>query len=146
MCIRDRSKNWKNWSNPRLAILVLDNRDLNQVTWEQRVMSGDRKFSGSQDIPPFPYARYAEMLGLQGIELDDPQLIGAAWDHALNADRPVVIDAHCDPDVPPLPPHITFEQAKGFMFSLAKGDPNLGGVIGQSVKQMMSTLLPRREE
>ncbi|GAW68023.1 pyruvate decarboxylase [Geoanaerobacter pelophilus] len=140
------SKNWKNWSNPRLAILVLDNRDLNQVTWEQRVMSGDRKFSGSQDIPPFPYARYAEMLGLQGIELDDPQLIGAAWDHALNADRPVVIDAHCDPDVPPLPPHITFEQAKGFMFSLAKGDPNLGGVIGQSVKQMMSTLLPRREE
>ncbi|ACH37318.1 2-oxoacid decarboxylase/dehydrogenase, putative [Citrifermentans bemidjiense Bem] len=140
------SKNWKSWSNPRLAILVLDNKDLNQVTWEQRVMSGDRKFSGSQDIPPFPYARYAEMLGLQGIELDDPQLIGAAWDHALNADRPVVIDAHCDPDVPPLPPHITFEQAKGFMFSLAKGDPNLGGIISQSVKQMMSTLLPRREE
>lgn len=140
------SKNWKSWSNPRLAILVLDNKDLNQVTWEQRVMSGDRKFSGSQDIPPFQYARYAEMLGLQGIELDDPQLIGAAWDHALNADRPVVIDAHCDPDVPPLPPHITFEQAKGFMFSLAKGDPNLGGVISQSVKQMMSTLLPRREE
>ncbi|WP_026841768.1 thiamine pyrophosphate-requiring protein [Citrifermentans bremense] len=140
------AKSWKSWSNPRLAILVLDNKDLNQVTWEQRVMSGDRKFSGSQDIPPFPYARYAEMLGLQGIELDDPQLIGAAWDHALNADRPVVIDAHCDPDVPPLPPHITFEQAKGFMFSLAKGDPNLGGIITQSVKQMMSTLLPRREE
>lgn len=140
------AKNWRSWSNPRLAILVLDNKDLNQVTWEQRVMSGDRKFSGSQDVPPFPYARYAEMLGLQGIELDDPQLIGAAWDHALNADRPVIIDAHCDPDVPPLPPHITFEQAKGFMFSLAKGDPNLGGVISQSVKQMMSTLLPRSEE
>ena len=140
------AKSWKSWSNPRLAILVLDNKDLNQVTWEQRVMSGDRKFSGSQDIPPFPYARYAEMLGLQGIDLDDPQLIGAAWDHALNADRPVLIDAHCDPDVPPLPPHITFEQAKGFMFSLVKGDPNLGGIISQSVKQMMSTLLPRRED
>lgn len=140
------AKSWKEWSNPRLAILVLNNGDLNQVTWEQRVMSGDRKFGASQDIPPFPYARYAEMLGLRGIEVDDPEQIGAAWDQALSADRPVVIDAHCDPDVPPLPPHITFEQAKGFMFSLFKGDPNLGGIIKQSAKQMMSTLLPRSEK
>jgi pyruvate dehydrogenase (quinone) len=139
------AKNWKSWSNPSLVILVLNNQDLNQVTWEQRVMNGDAKFSGSQDVPAFPYARYAELLGLEGIELNSPDQIAPAWTVALAAERPVVIDAHCDPDVPPLPPHITFEQAKGFLSSLFKGDPNLGGIVSQSAKQMMSTFLSRSE-
>jgi pyruvate dehydrogenase (quinone) len=140
------AKNWKSWSDPHLVILVLNNRDLNQVTWEQRVMNGDPKFGGSQDVPAFPYARYAELLGLEGIELSDPDQIATAWSVALSADRPVLIDAHCDPDVPPLPPHITFEQAKGFLSSLFKGDPNRGGIVTQSAKQMMSTLLSRSEK
>ena len=137
------AKHWKSWSSPRLVILVLNNRDLNQVTWEQRVMNGDPKFSGSEDLPEFPYAAYAEMLGLQGVELSRPEMIVTAWGMALTADKPVVIDAHCDPDVPPLPPHITFEQAKGFISSLFKGDPNSSGIVAQSAKQMMSTLLSR---
>ena len=140
------AKNWKSWSNPHLVILVLNNGDLNQVTWEQRVMNGDPKFSGSQDVPAFPYARYAKMLGLEGIEVDKPEQIATAWSVALSANKPVVIDAHCDPDVPPLPPHISFEQAKGFLSSLFKGDPNLGGIVTQSAKQMMSTLLSRSEK
>ncbi|HBG07294.1 MAG: thiamine pyrophosphate-requiring protein [Geobacteraceae bacterium GWC2_58_44] len=140
------AKHWKSWSNPRMVILVLNNRDLNQVTWEQRVMNGDPKFSGSEDVPEFPYARYAEMLGLAGVELSRPEMIVTAWGMALTADKPVVIDAHCDPDVPPLPPHITFEQAKGFLSSLFKGDPNRSGIVTQSAKQMMSTLLSRSEK
>ncbi|MBJ6726101.1 thiamine pyrophosphate-requiring protein [Geomesophilobacter sediminis] len=137
------SKNWRSWSNPNLVILVLNNQDLNQVTWEQRVMNGDPKFDASQDLPQFPFARYADLLGLKGIELKDPSQIGAAWQAALSANRPTVIDAHCDPDVPPLPPHITFEQAKGYLSSIMKGDPNLGGIVKQSARQMMSTLLSR---
>lgn len=140
------AKNWKSWSNPRFVILVLNNRDLNQVTWEQRVMNGDAKFSASEDVPEFPYARYAELLGLDGVELSKPEMIVTAWGMALTADKPVVIDAHCDPDVPPLPPHITFEQAKGFISSLFKGDPNRSGIVTQSAKQMMSTLLSRSEK
>jgi pyruvate dehydrogenase (quinone) len=86
------------------------------------------------------------MLGLEGIELNKPEQIATAWGMALSANRPVVIDAHCDPDVPPLPPHITFEQAKGFLSSIVKGDPNLGGIVTQSAKQMMSSLLSRSEK
>jgi pyruvate dehydrogenase (quinone) len=140
------SKYWKNWSNPNLVVLVLNNRDLNMVTWEQRVMNGDPKFDASQDLPAFSYAQYADQLGLKGIELSDPAKIGAAWESALGADRPVVIDAHCDPDVPPLPPHITFEQAKGYLSSIFKGDPNLGGMVRQSARQMMSSFLSRSEK
>ncbi len=140
------AKYWKQWSNPNLVILVLNNGDLNQVTWEQRVMNGDAKFAASQDIPRFPYAGYAEMLGLDGIRLEDPEQVREAWKTALRAKRPVVIDAMCDPDVPPLPPHITFDQAKGFVASLFKGDPNLGGIVSQSAKQMMSKLLVRNEK
>jgi pyruvate dehydrogenase (quinone) len=135
------SRAWKEWDNPQLIIVVLNNRDLNQVTWEQRVMNGDPKFPASQDLPAMSYAKFAEILGLEGIEVFDPGQIGPVWDIALSADRPVVIDAHTDPDVPPLPPHITFEQAKGFMFSMFEGDPNIKGMIKQSAKEMMSNLL-----
>jgi len=140
------SKYWKTWSNPNLVVLVLNNRDLNQVTWEQRVMNGDPKFDASQDLPAFSYAGYAEQLGLMGIEVTDPKQIAVAWERALNADRPAVIDAHCDPDVPPLPPHITFEQAKGYLSSIFKGDPNLAGIVKQSARQMMSSFLSRSEK
>ncbi|MFZ1800107.1 MAG: thiamine pyrophosphate-requiring protein, partial [Chitinophagaceae bacterium] len=64
------SKYWKTWSDPRFIILVLNNRDLNQVTWEQRVMAGDPKFEASQDVPDFAYDEYARMLGLEGIRID----------------------------------------------------------------------------
>jgi pyruvate dehydrogenase (quinone) len=109
-------------------------------------MNGDPKFSASQDLPAFPFAKYAEMLGLEGIELNSPDQIASAWTVALSADRPVVIEAHCDPDVPPLPPHFTFDQVKGFLSSLVKRDPNLGGIVAQSAKQMMSTLLSRSDK
>jgi pyruvate dehydrogenase (quinone) len=137
----DISRFWKRWSDPRMIILILNNQDLNQVTWEQRVMSGNPKFEASQDVEEFNYARYAEMLGLRGIEIDAPEQIRPAWEEAFRADRPVVVDAHTDPEVPPLPPHITFEQAKGYMFSMAKGDPNRLAVAKMSAKEMSQGFL-----
>src|SRR5436305_14931217 len=98
------SKYWKEWKDPRLVVLVLNNRDLNQVTWEQRAMVGDPKLRASQELPDFPYARYAESLGLGGIRIDKPEQIVPAWERAFKADRPVVVEAVTDPEVPPLPP------------------------------------------
>ncbi len=129
-------KYWKRWSNPKLIVCVLNNRDLNQVTWEQRVMQGDPKFEASQDIPDFPYARYAELLGFVGIRVDQPEDIGPAWERALAADRPVVLEAITDPNVPPLPPHITLEQAKAYVSALLKGDPDALGIIKQSFREV----------
>jgi pyruvate dehydrogenase (quinone) len=139
------SKYWKRWADPRLVVLVLNNRDLNQVTWELRAMSGDPKFEASQDVPNFPYAKYAELLGLKGIFVDDPDKIGRAWDEAFAADRPVVLEAYTDPDVPPLPPHISLKNAKAFMSTLWKGDPNEHGIIVQSVKEFIEEFLPHGE-
>ncbi|MBC9208701.1 thiamine pyrophosphate-requiring protein [Roseomonas aerophila] len=135
------AKYWKDWADPRLIVLVLNNRDLNQVTWEQRVMAGDPKFLGSQSVPDFSYARYADMIGLKGLMVDDPELVGAAWDQALAADRPVVLEARTDPNVPPMPPHITVQQAKAFMSSLA-GEPELGSVLKNTARQVVSRVLP----
>jgi pyruvate dehydrogenase (quinone) len=128
----------------RLVILVLNNRDLNQVTWEQRAMEGDPKYEGSQDLPDFPYARYAEMLGLKGIRVDSPDRVAAAWDEALASDRPVVYEAVTDPEVPPLPPHITIEQAKALTSALLAGDPSSREIIKQSFKQKAQEFLPGR--
>ena len=136
------SKYWKEWSDPRLVILVLNNQDLNQVTWEQRVMEGDPKYEASQDIPDFPFARYAELLGLRGIRVEKPEEIGRAWDQALSADRPVVLEARTDPNVPPLPPHITLKQAAAFSSTLLKGDPEEKGIIKQTIKDAVAAVVP----
>lgn len=136
------SDHWQDWSDPRLIVCVLNNGDLNQVTWEQRVMAGDPKFETSQNLPRMNYAQYGESLGLKGIRVEKPDALHGAWDEALRADRPVVLDVLTDPEVPPLPPHITFKQAKGFMFSILKGDPAAGDVIKRSFKQMATSLLP----
>lgn len=135
-------KYWKQWSDPRLIILVLHNSDLNMVTWEQRVLNGDPKYVASQELPEFRYADYAESLGLKGIRLDKPENVTEAWKEALAADRPAVIDARTDPEVPPLPPHITLTQARHFMGSLA-GDPRRGRMLQQSVKDMVESFVPR---
>ncbi len=138
------AKYYERWQDPRLIVLVLNNRDLNQVTWEQRAMEGNPKFEGSQSLPDFPYARYAEMLGLNGIRVDDPDRVGDAWDRALQADRPTVIEAVTDPEVPPLPPHITLEQAKALTSALGKGDPNGRRIIRESFRQKIQELIPGR--
>ncbi|HET9718629.1 MAG TPA: thiamine pyrophosphate-requiring protein [Solirubrobacteraceae bacterium] len=132
------------WADQRLVILVLNNRDLNQVTWEQRAMEGNPKFEGSQDLPDFPYARYAEMLGLRGIRVESPEQAGPAWEEALSAGVPAVIEAVTDPEVPPLPPHITVEQAKALMSAMLAGDPNTPEIIRQSFKQKVQEFIPGR--
>jgi len=137
------AKYWERWSDPRLIILVLHNGDLNQVTWEQRAMEGDPRFAVSQTVPEFPYARYAELLGLRGIRVDDPEQIGAAWDEAFACDRPCLVEAIVDPEVPPLPPHITVAQAKSFMRSVPKDD-HKGRIVKQTIRQKVDELLPGR--
>jgi pyruvate dehydrogenase (quinone) len=137
-------KYWRRWSDPRLIVLVLHNDDLNQVTWEQRAMEGDPRYDASQDIPDFPYAAFAELAGLKGIRVDDPDAVGPAWDEALAADRPVVVEAITDPEVPPLPPHITIEQAQNFARAALGGDSRRGAMIRQSLKQMFAEVVPGR--
>ncbi|MGI9049421.1 MAG: thiamine pyrophosphate-requiring protein [Rubrobacteraceae bacterium] len=132
--MNDVVKYWHRWEDPRLIILVLHNNDLNQVTWEQRVMAGDPKLEASQVLPDFPFARYAELLGFKGIRVDKPDDVGPAWDEALAADRPVVYEAITDPEVPPLPPHIRLEQAEGITQAMLKGDPASVKIALQSVK------------
>jgi pyruvate dehydrogenase (quinone) len=136
------AKYWKEWTDPRWVVCVFNNQDLNQVTWEQRVQEGDPKFEASQKIPDVPYHRFAELIGLRGIFVDHPDRLGGAWEEALRSDRPVVLEVKTDPEIPPLPPHITLEQAKKFTSMLLKGDPDEGSVLLGTAKQTLSSLLP----
>jgi pyruvate dehydrogenase (quinone) len=137
------SKYWKRWSDPRFVMMVLNNRDLNQVTWEERIQMGKGKTESTQSIPDFPYAKYAELLGLKGIFCRDTAGIGAAWDEALSADRPVILEFYTDPNVPPLPPHITLKDAEHFI-TMMPHEPELGSVLKNSAKALVATILPDR--
>lgn len=130
------AKYWREWSDPRLVIAVLNNHDLNQVTWELRAMGNSPRVPETQDVPPFNYADFAVSLGLSGIRVERPEEIAPAWDQAFAADRPTVIDARTDPDVPTLPPHITISQAKSYATALAAGDPDAGGILWQTFKRV----------
>ncbi len=134
------AKYWRQWSDPRLIVMVLNNEDLNQVTWEQRVMEGNPKFEATQTLPDVPYSRFAEMIGLEGIYVDRPDQVGPAWDRALAARRPVVLEIKTDPEVPPLPPHITLDQARAFTSALVKGEASEGSVIAGAARQVFAAL------
>jgi pyruvate dehydrogenase (quinone) len=136
------TKYWKEWATPKLIVMVLHNNDLNQVTWEMRAMAGDTRYAASQDVPDFDYARFAQSIGLRGIRIERPEDIAPAWDEALTATVPVVIDAVVDPDVPPLPPHITLDQMQSFGMSLLKGDHGTG-VIKQAIENLFPKLAPK---
>jgi pyruvate dehydrogenase (quinone) len=136
------SKYWKRWKDPRWIVCVFNNEDLNQVTWEQRVMEGNPKFEATQQIPDVPYHRFGELIGLKGIFCNDPDQVGEAWREALASDRPVVLEFKTDPEVPPLPSHITLEEAKQFMTTIAKGDPSEGSMLAGVARQVLSAILP----
>lgn len=133
---------WRQWASPRLTVMVLNNGDLNQVTWEQRALSGDPKFEASQVLPDFPYADYARMLGLNGIRVTRPEDVVSAWEQALAADVPTVVEMVTDPNVPPLPPHVKLEQAKAYLSALWQRDPDSLEMLKQSARQVWDTLFP----
>ena len=128
---------WKRFSNPTFIVMVLNNGDLNQVTWEQRALAGDPKFAPAQDVLDFPYARYSELLGFKGLRIHRPDEVADAWQQAFEADRPVVLEFVTDPSVPPLPPHISFEQARAFLGAIASGDPNRWDMLKQGARQLL---------
>ena len=131
------SKYWREWADPRLIVLVIDNGDLNLVTWEQRYMSGDAKFEDSQELPRVDYAEYARMLGLAAVVMHGPDEVAPGWERALAQERPVLVHAFCDPEVPPLPPHITLEQASNYFRAMLRGDSGWRRSISQSAKQLL---------
>jgi pyruvate dehydrogenase (quinone) len=121
------------WSNQRLIWCVFNNQDLNQVTWEQRALAGDPKYMGTQWLPDFPYARYAELVGFRGIYCDDGESMAGVWQEALAAETPVLVEVKVDPEIPPLPPHITKVQAEKMAKAMVKGDPERIGVMQKSL-------------
>jgi pyruvate dehydrogenase (quinone) len=137
------SKYWKEWADPRWIVCVFNNEDLNQVTWEQRVMEGDPKFMGTQWLPNFEYAKYGELCGLKGIYCDKGENMHDAWVEALNADSPVVLEVVTDPEVPPLPPHITRQQAEKMTKAMLSGDPEFTGVMEKSLRGKLVEFLTR---
>jgi pyruvate dehydrogenase (quinone) len=122
------------WRDQRIVFVVLNNRDLNQVTWEMRTEEGNPKLPATQTLPDFPYARFAESIGLRGIRVERPEQVASSIAAAFSSSVPVVLEAYTDPEVPTLPPHITFEQAKNYASALLKGDPDEVGIIRQSAK------------
>ncbi|WP_227981318.1 thiamine pyrophosphate-requiring protein [Nocardia spumae] len=132
----------RQWSDPRLIVCVFHNNDLNQVTWELRSMGGSPKFEESQSLPDTSYADAARVFGLDAVAVDDPDELGPAWDRALRADRPTVLDVRCDPEVPPIPPHATWEQMKATAEAVLRGDPNAWHLVAQGLKTKAQEFVP----
>ncbi|MGB6057768.1 MAG: thiamine pyrophosphate-requiring protein [Microthrixaceae bacterium] len=135
-------RHWQEWDNPTFVVLVLHNNDLNQVSWEMREV-GDPRWDTAQLVESMDYAKYADVLGLKGVRVNDPDDVEAAWRDAFSSNRPVLLDVHTDKNVPPLPAHVTFEQAKGVAESVLKGDPDARQVVGNSARAVAAQIFAR---
>jgi pyruvate dehydrogenase (quinone) len=138
------AKYCERWSDQRLVFCVFNNQDLNMVTWEQRVLAGDPMYPATQRIPDFPAARYAELVGLHGIRVERPDDLAEAWEEVFAAGKPAVLEAVVDPEIPPLPPHLTGDQLKKMARAMVKGDPEAAGVMEKSLLAKIAELLPGR--
>jgi pyruvate dehydrogenase (quinone) len=127
-------KYWRKWSDPRLIVCVLNNEDLGEVSWEQRATEGNTRFEDSQQLPNVPYSAFAELIGLRGLYVDRPEFLAEAWTEALTTDRPTVLEVKTDPNVPPMPPHITGKMAKALLSSISKGDKGALEALKRSLK------------
>lgn len=137
---------WRAWRDPRLVIMVLNNADLNMVTWEQRISAGDKKFEASQDLPSYPYAAYGRLLGLHGIRVDRPEQLAPAWDEALATARPTVLEVVTDPNVPPVPPHVSAKQLKGYLSAVLKRDPDSVAMVIATAKEWWDGMFPPKDD
>ncbi|TFW20976.1 thiamine pyrophosphate-requiring protein [Duganella callida] len=140
------AQRWREWSDPRLVVMVLNNGDLNMVSWEQRITEGDAKLAASQNLPSFPYAAYAELLGLRGIRVDRPEQVAEAWEMALASPVPTLLEMVTDPDVPPLPPHVAPKQMGHYLRALLRGDPDAMGIVTATIKEAWDGLFPGRDK
>ncbi len=136
---------WHEWADPRLVIAVLHNNDLNQVTWEMRGMGGAPKFVESQQLPDVDYAAFAASVGLAARTVTDPEELAGAWTEALSSDRPTVLDVHTNADVPPIPPHATFDQMRDAALALVKGDTDRLGIIKEGLMTKAQEFLPGKD-
>ncbi|MEU2587173.1 thiamine pyrophosphate-requiring protein [Streptomyces avermitilis] len=136
------AKYWRNWQDPRLIVAVLNNQDLNQVTWEMRAMEGAPQFLPSQALPDVPYADFARSIGLDGVRVEKPSDVEGAWQRALAADRPFVLDFRTDPAVPPIPPHASLDQIEAAASSIIHGDSDRVGMVRQGIKAKVQEMLP----
>jgi pyruvate dehydrogenase (quinone) len=140
------AKYWQTWSDPWLIVMFSNNRDLAFVTWEERIQAGDPKWESSQSLPDVRYADFARSIGLAGLRIESPEKIGPAWDQALSADPPMVLDFVTDPDVPPLPPHISLKQVRNFMKAMLSGDPAAGSAIASTARELVGAILPGKRD
>ncbi|KQV17483.1 MULTISPECIES: thiamine pyrophosphate-requiring protein [unclassified Kitasatospora] len=136
------AKYWQEWSDPRLVVAVLNNRDLNQVSWEMRAMQGAPQFLPSQQLPDVDYAGFAESIGLRGLKAEQPADVEPGWEQALAADRPCLLELRTDPAVPPIPPHATWEQFRAAAAAVLRGDSDRSGMVKQGVKAKIQEFLP----
>jgi pyruvate dehydrogenase (quinone) len=132
------------WRDPRLVVMVLNNGDLNMVTWEQRVSAGNRRYEASQALPRFAYAEYGQLLGLNGIRVDRPEAIAGAWEQALRSDRPTLLEMVTDPNVPPLPPHVTSKQMRSYAKALMQRDPQAMDTLIATAKEWWDGIMGGR--
>lgn len=136
------AESWPGWEDPVMVVVVLSNRDLAEVSWEQRESEAQPRFARSQEVPGFDMAGYAELLGLRGVRVETAEELAPALEAAFSADRPTVIDAVTDPDIPLLPP---FPHGREMLESMRTG-LRAEGEAGSHALELLETYERMEEE
>ena len=126
---------WQQWSDPRFVVLVLNNRDLSFVSWETRGTLGAVPDPASSSLPDVPYADWSRLLGLDGGRIEQPDQMDEVLDRAFAAQRPFVIDAVVDANIPLIPPHLVGDQLMKIAKAEFAGDPAFFGILTEGFRE-----------
>jgi pyruvate dehydrogenase (quinone)/pyruvate oxidase len=104
-----------------IKVFVANNGELGQILWEQMAL-GFPEY-GVRWQRPADFAAWASACGGMGLHVEKPDDVEVAVREALEYRGPALVDVLVNPDEPPMPPKVTYEQAKGFADAFMKGQP-----------------------
>jgi pyruvate dehydrogenase (quinone) len=111
------------WHRLPIKVVVNNNTSLGQILWEQMVL-GYPEYGVRYGDPQPDYAGWARGCGGYGARVENPRDLPDALRGALDHPGPALLDVAVDPDEPPMPGKVTYEQAKNFGLAFLRGQPH----------------------
>jgi pyruvate dehydrogenase (quinone) len=121
-----------------VKVVICNNGELGQILWEQMVLGYPEhgvRFQG-----PANFAGWAEAAGCLGVRVEHPEDLEAAVAAALAHPGPALVDAAVNPDEPPMPAKVSYEQAKGFAESFLRGQPRRAAIASTLFRDKLDQL------
>jgi pyruvate dehydrogenase (quinone) len=127
------------WHRLPVKVVINNNNALGQILWEQLVL-GYPEYGVRFGEPLPDYAAWARAAGAFGAHVAKPGDLSGALEEAFAHPGPALVDVAVDPNEPPMPGKVEYEQAKKFMEAFLRGQPHKAAIATTLFKDRIAQL------